>query len=703
MISGKLNVFRPQRLRLALALAAVTLYFASLKPALAGELVFQSCHARWSESELVIGNAHIERKWRIQNGLLVATSFRDLDAGIEWIGKPADRPAPMPAGKIINEPRAVSIAAHGGRLGPVEAESLVVEMTAAGLQTFHYQFQIFPEARGITVQFDASGGPAEANGTVQKEPVKVPTGFEQAAKSVKQLDEGDALEDLLVAPQHLRLTQVTFFDQTDIHNELVCEREWMFMNNESDILARGNIIFGEDVLTGAGLIFFKQAPLPDSRPIKRDWDVRVSAPSNRIRFAGQGYPFVVLAYSGGRTGRIQALQRYQRQIRVYDPQRDGMFLSNTWGDRSRDARINEEFMLKEITAGARLGVDVIQIDDGWQAGHSMNSARGTGVWHGFWAADSHFWDVDVQRFPGGLGKLVNSAKANGMKFGLWYAPDSSGNFANWQRDADRLLELYHKEGIEYFKLDSIHMPSTAAEGNLRHLFDRILKESNGQIVLDLDVTAGFRPGYFGDMNTGPIFVENRYTDFHRYWPHLTLRNLWMLSQYVDPLRLRMELLNNSRNANLYPNDPLAPFHYPPDCLFASVMVANPLGWFEASNLPGDYSAAVAGLAKIWKEERSRFYSGDMVPIGNPPDGVSWTGFASVGQNQTSGYLLLFRELNGSPQWSTDLSMFSNQVKRATVLAGNGSAEINRGQITINIPQPLQYLWVRVEAERGASQ
>ena len=311
---------------------------------------------------MVIGNAHIERKWRIQNGLLTATSFRDLDAGIEWLGKPADRPGPMPAGKIINEPRTVSIAAHGGRLGPVEAESLVVEMTAAGLQTFHYQFQIFPEARGITIQFDGSGGPAESNGAVQKEPVKVPTGFEQAAKSAKQPDEGDALEDLLVAPQHFRLTQVTFFDQTDIHNELVCEREWMYMNNESDILARGNIIFGEDVLTGAGLIFFKQAPLPDSRPIKRDWDVRVSALSNRIRFAGQGYPFVVLAYSGGRNGRIQALQRYQRQIRAYDPRRDGMFLSNTWGDRSRDARINEEFMLKEITAGARLGVDASAIE-----------------------------------------------------------------------------------------------------------------------------------------------------------------------------------------------------------------------------------------------------------------------------------------------------------------------------------------------------
>jgi hypothetical protein len=39
---------------------------------------------------------------------------------------------------------------------------------------------------------------------------------------------------------------------------------------------------------------------------------------------------------------------------MFDPTRDGEFPSNTWGDHSRDARINEAFVLKEIEAGARL-------------------------------------------------------------------------------------------------------------------------------------------------------------------------------------------------------------------------------------------------------------------------------------------------------------------------------------------------------------
>ena len=674
---------------------AAILWASSTTLVFGGESSFENCYARWSDTSLVIGNQHIERAWQIHDGMLTATSFRDLDAEVEWLAKPSSQPAPAPAGKPLDEKRPVSISAKSGRFSPVEAESLVVEVTAPGQQSFHYRFQVFPEARGVAMQFQSTGGPAETNRV--KELSEMPTGAnEQATHASDQTDSDDALENLLLAPQHLRFTQVTFADQTDIHNELVSEREWLLMKNERTIFVQGNVFYCENVLTGDGLIFLKQAPLPDARPIKSDWDMAVKTDARQFHLAGQGYPFVVLVYRGGRNGRIETLQDYQRQVRAYDSGRDGMFLSNTWGDRSRDARINEAFMEKEIAAGHRVGVDVVQIDDGWQKGRSVNSAFANGVKLKFWEADSHYWDIDPQRFPEGLDKLVASARTNGMKFGLWYAPDSSQNFTNWQRDADRILELWHRHGIEYFKFDMIIVSSPEAESNLHHLFDRIQDESKGKIVIDLDVTAGIRPGYFGALETGPIFVENRYTDFHRYWPHQTLRNLWQLSQYVDPLRLRMEFLNNTRNVNLYPDDPLAPAAYAPDCLFATVMVANPLGWFETSSLPEDYIKSVADLVEIWKKERNKLHSENIIPIGSIPDGVSWTGFASVQQDRRSGYLLLFRELNESPQWVADLSMFTNKLNLATVLAGDGTIKMDHGKLTVTIPKPLHYLWIRVE-------
>jgi alpha-galactosidase len=152
---------------------------------------------------------------------------------------------------------------------------------------------------------------------------------------------------------------------------------------------------------------------------------------------------------------MKALQEYQRTLRPFMPGRDGLFLANTWGDRSRDARVNEEFMLREIEAGARLGVEVIQIDDGWQKGRTSNSAEAGGVWNGFWAANENFWDVHPERFPNGLAPLIARARERGMQFGLWFAPDSSHHFANWQRDVVAILKLHRELGVNYFKIDGV--------------------------------------------------------------------------------------------------------------------------------------------------------------------------------------------------------------------------------------------------------
>ena len=679
----------------AMWISTSTLTRAADDPRPTGSAEFKGCHVSWNERELVIGNRNFERKWRIDNGLLTATSFRDLGANVEWLAKPAGRPAPYPAGALPGGKRVMSGVARSGRLNPVEEESLVLELATVGEASYAYRFQVFPSAGGVGILFNTGFKDAAEVHTKPGGGGRLPSGIEANPSKAISL-EGDSLEDLLLSPPHVSFTQVTLRDQTDVHEQLVFENQWVITPNEGPLKLEGNVFFVEDTLTKAGLLFMKQAPLPHARPLKSEWDAQMLGGSRRLRFAGQGYPFTLLAYSGGRIGRIEALQIYQRQLRRYDPQRDGMFLSNTWGDRSRDARINEAFMLKEIEAGARLGVDVIQIDDGWQKGTSANSSKGKGVWNGYWAADPDFWQPNPQRFPTGLATVVKAAREKGMKFGLWYGPDSSNDASSWQRDADRILQLHKEHGIDYFKLDSVKAVSTATERNLRRFWDRVLEQSDGRVVFDLDVTAEIRPGYFGAPDVGPVFVENRYTDWRTYSPHQTLRNLWMLSQYVDPLRLRMEFLNNTRNLEKYRNDPLAPSCYQPDYLFASVMCANPLGWFEASNLPEDYITSVSKLVKVWKRERSQWFSGKMIPIGDAPDGTSWTGFASVGGNQRSGYLLVFRELNDESSRSLAMPSFDKGPHRLTTLAGNGSAELVGQQMTVSIPKPLDYLWLKVE-------
>lgn len=650
------------------------------------------CYASWTNDRLVVGNSRFERAWVADDKGLVPVSFVIKDSGVEWLS----------AGKKVQSPGSIDVKSSTGRRSVVGSEGVRLDITAGGTNSRKVSFWIFPNTAGVLEEpmDDRSDRIVEREATA--------TGIEVELQARQPAASGSREGTLILRPQHLRITQVDLMDQTDHHNELVVEREWLLLPSEAKFEVRGCVLVAENVLDGTGLMSVKLSPLPHARQDKDAVDFQVNPAARSITAVSNGYPQATIGYSGGRAGRVQALHAFQRSLREYKAGRDGLFLSNTWGDRSRDARINENFLLGEIAAGAALGVDVVQIDDGWQKGRTANSAaaRGKGVWDGYWAADPAFWDADPTRFPNGLEPVIRAAREKGMGFGLWFGPDSSHDAANWQKDADCLLKFHREMGVDYFKIDSMKTLSATAMRNQRALFDRMLEGSDGKMTFDLDVTAEIRPGYFGLPDAGPIFVENRYTDFRNYWPHQTLRNLWKLAQVVDPLRLRMELLNHTRNPGKYPDDPLAPALYQADTLFAITMMANPLGWFEVSNLPPAYVASVKPLVEIWKQERARMHGGNIVPVGSVPDGAAWTGFVSAAADGKGGYALLFRELNSKPSYSLELSMDpgpSSQpfvlvpgATRATVIGGRGSARLSGNTLTVEVPEKLDFVWVRLE-------
>ncbi len=507
-------------------------------------------------------------------------------------------------------------------------------------------------------------------------------------------------ENLPISATHMRLTAFDLMDRTDDHDELVFSREWALSSIEENFDVTANVIAVEDVLTGRGAALLRLAPLPHARTSTAP-DLRVCGPRHQRIFeiVTNGYPFIVIPYAGGAVGRTRALHAAQRRIRPYQEGRDGLFLSNTWGGGFRDAHVNEAFLLKEIEAAAKLGVDVVEIDDGWQRGRSKNSvaANGRGAWNGYWSVDPNFWDPDPTRFPNGFAPLVRAAKAHGMKIGLWYGPDSSNDAANWERDANRLL-AYHREGISYFKIDSMKSTSATALARQRALFDALIGKSNGEIVIDLDVTAEIRPGYFGLMDAGTVFVENRYPTRYRYWPHHTLRNLWSLSQVVDPVRLRMEVANPDAGMELYADDPLAPTLWRADTLFASVMLSSPLGWFENTALSARRMDEMRPIVAIWKRERTNLHTGWSHPIGTRPDGVSWTGFVTEGADGAFFYALLFRELNENAEFSLELSPYLSKewkLGEPTLLGGRGNFDLRGTRLSVKIPAKLDFIWLKL--------
>jgi alpha-galactosidase len=670
------------------------------------------CFARFAAGELLLGNDRIQRRWFVgADGLLRPRSISFRPGEGEWLARPSVSPSPVPPYAVPDEERTLTAKLNAGRFGPTEGEALRAEVRCSGASlAFIVRFDVFPGAPAVRAQLILEHVAPDLAAVAPPDDEAV-----RALGSGQLLLGADALEWLDLVPPHLRLGQVTLLDDTDRHNELVHERAWLLQPNEEPLGLVGNLFFLENTLTGDSLVFLKHAPPPHARsgvvgpdlivhPRRGDAGRIVfeqpGSESPELPLAWQlglyghgphpaGYAWATLVCPGGAAGRTEALHAWQRQLRIYQPGRDGLLLSNTWGDRSNDARVCEPFMLGEVEAAARLGVDVVQIDDGWQHARSGASVEADGP-----ELHAIAWAAHPQRFPNGLEPIAEACRERGLEFGLWFVPDRRDDYAHWERDADTLLDLWRRFDCRFFKIDGTTLTSPPGERNLGRFMDRVLAESEGTITLDFDVTAGRRFGYFGACGVGPLFVENRYTDFRRWWPHHTLRCLWKLARYVDPVRLRMEFLNQARNAALYAGDPLAPASWSPEAIFATVMFASPLAWFEVQNLPASYFERLPALIATWREHREAIHTGRIHPIGDAPDGRAWTGFVSAGADDRSGYLLVFRERNPFDRAEITLPVLNGEEYEVELLGGSGHVAISGGRGTVFVPDSLGFIFAR---------
>jgi alpha-galactosidase len=596
-------------------------------------------------SVLTASSPGIHRRWRLGDGVLHALELRDPRSGRAWI-RPSDAPALAPPSGCGSAPWSVTWATDAVAPpweGP--AERGVLAVIGADGRGWRLHLTLPEAAPALTCRLELVGATAVTSGEAGH--AEGSSGIETDGSAVGSLPALDLCERLTLATRHTDLLAVDLLDQSDVRGTPVQERRWRTYPNER-IVATAAIVALEDTASGAGLVLVRHAPPPHARrwhagPDVIAWRGELCLRGHGCGSTSQGWAWSVVVHEDGAHGRAAALHALSRARRRRVPGREGRLITNTWGDRNKDGRIGEPFLIAEAAAAAALGADAMQIDAGWQQGIDSNSVANTGqgVWQGFWAADPDFWTVHRQRLPHGLAPIAAAARAHGIDLGLWFAPDSSGDLANWQRDAEVHRRLGAEHGIAHWKFDALKLHNRAAELRFSQLIEALWRGSDGRAWLDLDITAEDRPGFLGADPLGCLFVQNRYTDWANWWPHETLRTLWELAWWVPPQRLRVEFLNPARNRARYGDDPLAPARYPLDWPLATTLVANPLGWFEASGLEADFRSAVAALVSTWKGQRDGLHGGTILPIGARPGGAATCGFISLGAD--GAHLLVFRE------------------------------------------------------------
>ncbi|MGC0143952.1 alpha-galactosidase [Pseudactinotalea sp. Z1732] len=106
----------------------------------------------------------------------------------------------------------------------------------------------------------------------------------------------------------------------------------------------------------------------------------------------------------------RAWHDYQRTLsRSTDPYHRPV-VYNSWYATTFDVSVDHQLALAEVAA--QIGAEVFVLDDGWFRGR-VSDRSGLGD-----------WDADPDKFPDGLGTLVQGVLEHGMRFGLWVEPEA---------------------------------------------------------------------------------------------------------------------------------------------------------------------------------------------------------------------------------------------------------------------------------------
>ena len=233
-----------------------------------------------------------------------------------------------------------------------------------------------------------------------------------------------------------------------------------------------------------------------------------------------------ILYSGGNDGMQLALKKFDAARYPVFPQRDMFILSNTWGPANPvGAQFTaEDFVLKEIPLLADLGVDILQIDDGWQKSGCGPDAGGF-----------------LPKYPDGWKKIKAACEKYGVRLGLWVAIRNA-KLEDLQQDLDEL-------GFITWKADFDHLASRNDYEARIDKLRQVLKHSwmNTQFTLCPEYDDP-RYGWYFAKEFGSIYFQNiqeGLPDHLTMVPYQVLRQHWLMAKYFPANKLQVMLQNPS--------------------------------------------------------------------------------------------------------------------------------------------------------------
>ena len=659
-----------------------------------GALRYKNASIVLKNDRLVVGTDKMERKWIVTKNGLKTVSIKDLQAGREYgaINGQYQSDWDMP-GAITDTSTArmvnfsVTINDDNGFTNKHLQGVTTIEYPNAKLLVRHIVW-VFPDAPGIRTQLQIRAMPGFS-------PDGLPTG------EGKRMDCGHWIAVPSARTEYLPLSFTT-------EN---ARRYWGYYNNPGSRHDPSRGMLEETVVTGYpvfitednnwasgisveynngtnGVCVVKESPKCVNQQAHYTGSF-YSGPSG-LGVTGWGltpdeivsdryrecWATWTIVWSGGNDGMQLALKQFDRARYPAYPERDLFILSNTWGPANPGGAqfTAEDFLMKEIPALSKLGIEVMQIDDGWQKSGGGPDAKSF-----------------EPKYRNGWNDLKKEADRYGLRFGLWVTAKYSTT-GELQKNIDEL-------GFISWKVDFDQLASRADYEDRITKYRETMKHAWMKTQFSLCPEYDDpRYGWYYCKEYGSIYFQNIQESLPAHLtmvPYQVLRQHWLMARYFNSNKLQV-MLQNPKRTNPERSD--APQHSHSYC-FAMGVPFIPCFFQSAQYLDSAGQTELKNFISRYKNHREAIFSCYTFPIGDIPDNQSWSGFQMINDTAPqSNYLLLFRELHNSQiHRSIALKFISGKTIRLTnIETGKTWTQTadSTGTIDFEIKDPAGYLFLQ---------
>jgi hypothetical protein len=655
---------------------------------------FKGARAETTGKRLRVSTGKIQRSWELTERGLRTVSLKDLRGDKECVDTQAKYHCDWQFPGIEGNARLLSLTASESNDQGFTSDHLKV------VATFEY------EADNLLLQYVIWAYP-ESEGLRTQCRVKL---IRESPANTSHDTEGEGVTDSLpINLQNRRMDSIAYYAGTQNRNTK--EQEILRHEIQADCPQKGQVDWASIVAVRgklSGVVMLKESHKCANTPEMGANTGRFTWDSQGLRNTGTGWHVNDLSadryrdcwatwmalYKGGDDEMALALKVYDRLRYPVDPARDIYVLANTWGtgEGMRASRIQarEDNILAEIDSQADLGIDIQQIDDGWQ-GHDFKNWRPIKDFE-LKPDDAIYPQYKSDRYPvypNGWDKVRKYAKQKGVKLGLWAHVAITEEDLTWN---------YDHGDFRYYKLDYAHLPTMGEVEDLMQRSRKLILHSDHKVRINWDVTErNPRVGYFYGREYGNIYLANRKPKWPKnvvYKPYLVLRDAWQLAGYTNLNKFQITI----QNAELTRTDISDAYLHGHDYLLTQTLMGSPIFFQETRYYNKAARDILRPLLSLYKQHRHAMFEGYVFPIGDKPDNESWSGFQNHDPNSRTGYLTLFRQLNNKQtQASIGLKFLAGKTIQISNLQTQASRTVKvptDGKVNFTITNAPGYLFLK---------